>query len=59
MNHLISVVLINPFFWPCCKDLTEGEVTSRSCYYKLLNKQFIYTTSQVMIPSKVLEMVVC
>lgn len=45
------------FFGPACNDLPEESVTSGSYYHQLLHNQFIYTTSQVMVPAKVLRAV--
>lgn len=42
-------------FGPCCNDLPEGSVTTDCYYHQLLHKQFILTTSQVMIPAKVFQ----
>lgn len=45
------------FFGPECKDLPDESVTSGRYYHQLLHNQFIYTTSQVMVPAKVLAAV--
>lgn len=53
-NGIIESTL---FFGPACKDLPEESVTTGNFYHQLLHNQFIYTTSQVMVPAKVLEAV--
>lgn len=45
------------FFGPACKDFPEESVTTGNFYHQLLHNQFIYTTSQVMVPAKVLKAV--
>lgn len=45
------------FFEPCCRQLPEGSVTSGWFYRQLLEANFIATTSQVMVPARVLERV--
>jgi len=45
------------FFGPGCKDLPDESVNSGRYYHQLLHNQFIYSTSQVMVPAKVLAAV--
>lgn len=42
---------------PCCRDLPEESITTARYYRELLHLCFICTTSQVMIPAKVLHAV--
>ena len=52
-----GIISSSLFFEPWCKDISEDSVASGCFYHQLLNKQFITTTSQVMIPAKVFEAV--
>lgn len=45
------------FYQPWCKELCEDSVTTGSYYHQLLHGQFISTTSQVMVPARVLKVV--
>lgn len=45
------------FYGAVSGQIPEGSVSSGSYYHRLLQSQFIYTTSQVMIPARVLASV--
>lgn len=50
-----GIISASLFFVPWCKELPEESITS-GCYYRqLLERNFITTTSQVMVPAKVLK----
>jgi glycosyltransferase involved in cell wall biosynthesis len=47
-------ILQPTLFKLCFDDLVDGSVMTGRCYYQLLCKNFILTTSQVMVPAEVL-----
>lgn len=53
-NGIIETSLL---FGPFCRDLPVHSITQGNYYHQLLNSQLIYTTSQVMIPARVFDVV--
>lgn len=45
------------FFEPWCREIPDDSVISGRCHHQLLQCNFISTTSQVMVPAKVFEVV--